>query len=51
MDDLREPEELATEAVAELEGAVAELNALIELLDNGNSENAIAITAKSAKKR
>src|SRR5205807_8363869 len=34
-DDLPEPEELATDAIAELEGAVAELNAVLALLDNG----------------
>ena len=33
-DDLPEPEELATEAIAELESAVQDLNAIIELLNN-----------------
>jgi type I restriction enzyme M protein len=35
-DELPEPEELATEAVGELEGAVEELNAVLALLENGN---------------
>jgi type I restriction enzyme M protein len=34
-DDLPEPEELAAEAVAELEAAVKELNAVLALLGNG----------------
>jgi type I restriction enzyme M protein len=34
-DDLPEPEELATDAIAELEGAVDELNAVLALLENG----------------
>src|SRR5207245_11737473 len=33
--DLPDPEELATDAIAELEGAVEELNAVIALLENG----------------
>jgi type I restriction enzyme M protein len=36
MDDLPEPEELATDAIAELEAAVEELNAVIAALENGN---------------
>ena len=35
-DDLPEPEELATDAISELEGAVGELNAVLALLENGN---------------
>ncbi|HUZ45786.1 MAG TPA: class I SAM-dependent DNA methyltransferase [Terriglobia bacterium] len=35
-DEIPEPEELATDAIAELEGAVEELNAVIALLENGN---------------
>lgn len=35
-DDLPEPEELATEAISELEEAVAELNQVLKLLENGN---------------
>jgi len=35
-DDLPEPEELVAEAVAELEAAVGELNAVLKLLENGN---------------
>ncbi|HKI33404.1 MAG TPA: N-6 DNA methylase [Gemmataceae bacterium] len=34
-DDLPEPAELATDAIAELEGAVKELNAVLTLLENG----------------
>jgi type I restriction enzyme M protein len=34
-DDLPEPEELATDAIAELEGAVEELTAVLTLLENG----------------
>ena len=35
-DDLPEPEEVAADAIAELERAVAELSALLALLDNGS---------------
>jgi len=35
-DDIPEPEELVTEAIAELEGAVEELNAVLSLLDQEN---------------
>jgi type I restriction enzyme M protein len=34
-DDLPEPEELATDAIAELQEAVEELNAVLGLLENG----------------
>jgi type I restriction enzyme M protein len=34
--ELPEPEELAADAIAELEGAVEELNAILTLLENGN---------------
>ena len=34
--DLPEPEELATEAIGELEEAVNELNSVLALLENGN---------------
>ena len=37
-DDLPEPEELATDAIAELEAAVEELNAVISALENGNGD-------------
>jgi|ERR1043166_5136118 type I restriction enzyme M protein len=46
--ELPEPEELATDAIAELESAVEELNAIIGLLENGNGNG--AATAKAAKK-
>lgn len=36
MDDLPEPDELATDAIAELEAAVEELNAVLAALENGN---------------
>lgn len=38
-DELPPPEELATEAIGELEGAVEELNAIIALLENGGAES------------
>jgi type I restriction enzyme M protein len=34
-DELPPPEELATDAIGELEGAVEELNAVLALLENG----------------
>jgi type I restriction enzyme M protein len=37
-DELPEPEELATDAIAELEGAVEELNAVLALLENGGQK-------------
>jgi hypothetical protein len=37
-DDLPEPEELAAEAISELEGAVEELNAVLALLGSGNGQ-------------
>ena len=40
MDELPEPEELAADAIAELEGAVEELNAIIGMLENGNINEA-----------
>jgi hypothetical protein len=36
LDDLPEPDELATDAIAELEAAVEELNAVLTALENGN---------------
>lgn len=45
-DDLPPPEELATDAIGELETAVEELNAVLTLLENGNGAN-----GKGAKKR
>lgn len=41
-DDLPEPEELAAEAVGELEGAVKELNAIIGMLEDGNGNGSRA---------
>jgi type I restriction enzyme M protein len=35
MDDLPEPDELATDAIAELEAAGGELNAVLAALENG----------------
>ena len=35
-DEVLVPEELATDAIGELEGAVEELNAILAMLDNGN---------------
>ncbi len=37
-DDLPEPEELATDAIAELHGAVENLNAVLVLLENGEKK-------------
>jgi type I restriction enzyme M protein len=37
-DELPEPEELATDAIAELEGAVEELNAVLALLENEDAK-------------
>jgi type I restriction enzyme M protein len=37
-DDLPEPEELATDAISELEAAVEELNQVLALLENGNGK-------------
>jgi type I restriction enzyme M protein len=37
-DELPEPEELATDAIAELKAAVGELNNILSLLENGNGE-------------
>ena len=39
-DELPPPEELATDAISELENAVEELNAVLALLENGNGEKA-----------
>ena len=36
-DELPEPEELATDAISELESAVEELNAILGMLENSNS--------------
>ncbi|MHB1845280.1 MAG: SAM-dependent DNA methyltransferase, partial [Deltaproteobacteria bacterium] len=36
-DDLPEPEELVIDAIAQLEGAVGELNAVLKLLENGSA--------------
>jgi len=38
-DDLPEPDELATDAIAELEAAVEELNAVLAALENGNGSS------------
>lgn len=39
-DELSEPDELAAEAIAELEQAVSELNEVLSLLENGNGKGA-----------
>src|SRR5205807_1113389 len=46
-DELPPPEEPATDAIGELEGAVEELNAVLVLLENGNGSGA----AKKRKKQ
>jgi len=47
-DELPEPEELAADAIAELEGAVEELNAILLLLENENSEEIPPLEGKRA---
>ncbi len=46
-DELPPPEELATDAISELEAAVEELNAVLVLLENGNGNN--GVKAKRSK--
>lgn len=46
-DELSEPEELAMDAIEELEAAVGELNRVIALLENGSGAEAAAKTAKA----
>jgi type I restriction enzyme M protein len=43
-DELPEPEELATDAIAELEAAVEELNSVIALLENGSAGSQQTLT-------
>jgi type I restriction enzyme M protein len=45
-DDLPEPEELATDAIGELEAAVEELNAILALLESGNGVELQAATVE-----
>jgi type I restriction enzyme M protein len=47
-DELPEPEELATDAIAELEGAVKELNTIILMLENSNSEESSTSNSEPA---
>jgi type I restriction enzyme M protein len=47
-DELPEPEELATDAIAELEGAVEELNTIILMLENSNSEESSTSNSEPA---
>jgi len=47
-DELPEPEELATDAIAELQSAVEELNAVLTALENGNGAQAPSV-AEDAK--
>ncbi|MCX5719145.1 MAG: class I SAM-dependent DNA methyltransferase, partial [Nitrospirae bacterium] len=42
-DELPEPEELAADAIAELEGAVEELNAILGMLENGNGAGPLTV--------
>jgi len=41
-DSMPEPEELVTDALAELAGAVEDLRAVLALLENGNGAEAVA---------
>jgi type I restriction enzyme M protein len=43
-DNLPEPEELATDAIAELKGAMSELEQVVSMLENGNGAEAIPKT-------
>jgi len=47
-DQLPEPEELATDAIAELEGALEELNAILLMLENENSVEIPPLQGKQA---
>ena len=47
-DELPEPEELAVDAISELESAVEELNTILGLLENSSNEGALG-TAEKAK--
>lgn len=47
-DDLPEPEELATDAISELQSAVEELTQVITLLENGNGARPLAEVAEKA---
>ncbi len=42
-DDLPPPEELATDAVGELEAAIEELNTIVEMLENGNESDTASL--------
>jgi type I restriction enzyme M protein len=44
-DDLPEPEELVTDAIAELQGAVDGLNKVLVMLENGNGNEKVVIKA------
>ena len=44
-DALPEPEELATDAISELEAAVAELNAVLRLLESPSGKDSEIVTA------
>lgn len=46
-DELPEPEELTTDAIEELKAAVADLNKIVALLENGNGSEATAKIAKA----
>ncbi len=47
-EELPEPEELAADAIAELEGAVVELNSIILMLENSNNEEGPALKSERA---
>ena len=47
-DELPEPEELAVDAIAELEGAVEELNNIISMLENSNGQEGPTLQSERA---
>jgi type I restriction enzyme M protein len=46
-EELPEPEELATDAIAELEGAVEDLKVVLSMLENGNGANSSSAPTKN----
>ena len=46
-DELRQLEELATDAIGELQEAVGELNAVLGLLENSNGEEVVKVQPRT----